>query len=379
MAKNEIRSIENLQNISGKTVLLRLDLNVPVGGRGEVMDDFRIRKAMPTLKYLRERGAKVRAVSHIGRGSASLRPVADYLVKESGFPLAFVADPFKPQAQSHFTRQKAGETILFENIRNYEGEESNDLEFAKKLSALADVYVNEAFAVSHREHASVVSVPKFLPSYAGFQLLEEIKHLRQALDPPHPFLFIIGGVKFRTKLPLIKKFLRIADHVFVGGALANNIFKEKGLEVGESLVSNEEFHLEEIVNHAKLILPRDVRVRSGAEVLVKNNKTIAKDDMILDSGPETIATLKGLIDKAKLVVWNGPLGDYEDDFEEGTEALAEAIAGSRARSIVGGGDTLAAIKKLNIERQFTFVSTGGGAMLDFLAYETLPGITALQG
>ena len=342
-----MKSIKDIQNLKGVKVLLRLDLNVP--------NDFRIRKALPTLKYLCENGAKTIIISHIDK---TLEPVAEYLNKF--FKVIFVKNYCN--ILTELEKINDGEMILLENIRNWQEEKNNDPRFAKELASLADIYINDAFSVCHREHASIVGIPKYLPSYAGFQLEEEIKYLSKCFNPSRPFIFILGGAKFDTKIPLIKKFLNIADYIFVGGALANNFLKEKGMDIGTSRVSTEDFNLKEYLNNPKLILPIDFE---------------RKNNSIVDAGPKTVKELKKYINKSKFVLWNGPLGEYENGFKKPTLELAKIIAESDTQSVVGGGDTLAAISELGLEDKFTFVSTGGGAMIQYLADGTLPGIEAL--
>ena len=268
-----------------------------------------------------------------------------------------------------------GDVLLLENLRLSEEEEVNDGMFARSLAGLADIYVNEAFSVSHRRHASIVGVPEHLPSYAGFRLAEEVKHLEEALTPPAPFVFVLGGAKFETKVPLIRKFAARADTVFVGGALANDLFEAKGLETGTSLVSHADFDLSDVLERENVILPEDVITDDGA---TKAPSAVEKDEAIMDAGPASVETLAAAVKSASFVVWNGPLGDYEHGYTDGTLGLAKAIGQSEARSVVGGGDTLAAIEELNILDQFSFVSTGGGAMLSYLAHEDLPGLKALR-
>ncbi|MCC2630743.1 MAG: pgk, phosphoglycerate kinase, phosphoglycerate kinase, partial [Candidatus Paceibacter sp.] len=257
----------------------------------------------------------------------------------------------------------------------------NDEDFAKKLAALGKYYVNDAFPVSHRKHASIVGIPKFLPGFLGLQFEEELKNLEKVLNPKHPFVFILGGAKFDTKLPLVDKFLNIADIVFVGGALANDLYKTRGWKVGRSLVSGSNVNLEKYANNDKILTPQDVIVvNSLGARSIKEATHVGDDDRIMDAGPQTIKLIKMLISQAESVLWNGPLGVYEDGFREPTLQLAEMISESRALSIVGGGDTVAAIQELKMEEdKFDFVSTGGGAMLDYLAQETLPGLEALKG
>lgn len=370
--------IKDILGLKGKKVLLRVDVSVPVEG-GMILDDFRIRKIVPTLRFLRDHGARTLIIAHAGRDpSESLVPVRDYLKTEfSG--LLFCEDLFGTETVASIESLQDGGLLLFENIRKYPEETANDKEFTRRLASLADTYVNDAFAVSHREHASLVGVPRYLPSYIGLLFEEEMTHLSRALHPPHPALFVLAGAKFETKIPLLKKFLSIADTLFVGGELANELFKRKGFEVGDSVVAEENFGVEELLTSEKVVLPVDVRVHSGEGVVAdRRPDEITPGEKILDAGAQTAGQLKALSSEARFVLWNGPLGNYENGFEEGTEALARILAESDAVSVVGGGDTLAAIAKLNLEEKFTFVSTGGGAMLDFLADETLPGIEAIK-
>jgi len=354
-----MRSIRDAGNLKGKRVLVRVDFNLPITN-GVVEDDFRIQKALPTIKFLIDSGALVTLVTHLGKdGTESLEPIKKRFFELSGIP----------ESQINF----------FDNVRKYKGEEENDVEFAKVLAESADIYVNEAFPVSHREHASIVGVPKILPSYAGFQLEEEVKNLSRAFEAPeHPFLFILGGAKFSTKIPLMEKYLELADHVFVGGALADDFIKARGYEIGESLVSKESFGIEKFMNNPKLILPVDVKVRSLCELVNDKISEVGKDETILDIGDETIKKLEPIIKEAKFILWNGPLGKFEDGGAEGTKKILKLVAESNAESILGGGETVVLVRDAKMEDKFTFVSTGGGATLDFLVHGTLPGIKALQ-
>mgnify|MGYP001558600644 CR=1 FL=1 len=295
-----MRSITEAGDLKGKRVLVRVDWSDH--------DSFRIENSLPTIEYLLSNGAHVVLATHDDRGNM------EDLKK------------FVPE----------GVEIL-PNVRENPGEESNSEEFAKKLAAKADIYVNEAFSESHREYASIVGVPKFLPSYAGIRFVEEISKLSKAFNPPHPFLLLLGGAKIETKLPLVEKFLNIADEIFIGGAIAKYVS----------------------IQNPKITLPTG------------NLKA-------LDANAETIENLKLKIENSKFIVWNGPLGQYETGYTQYTNELAEALANSHKEVIVGGGDTLASIQNLNILDKFSFVSTGGGAMLDFLAKGTLPGIEALE-
>lgn len=338
-----MRSLKLIKNLKDKTVLLRVDFNVPIKD-GKVEDDFRITKALPTINFLIKKGARIILITHLGKdGTASLKPV-----KKRFFAISKISED---------------RVTFFENIRKFPGEIKNDQIFAKKLSTMGDIYVNDAFSVSHRKHASVVGLPKYLPSFAGLQLQEEVENLSHAFKKTkHPFLFILGGAKFSTKMPLIKKYLKLADQVFVGGALANDFLKAKGYEVGQSLTSDTNFGIKELLKNKKLILPTDF---------------IKRDGVILDIGKESVESLASLIKKSKLILWNGPLGKYEDGGAGATKKILKLVADSKAETIIGGGDTVALISKMKMEKNFSFVSTGGGATLDFLASGTLPGIKVL--
>ncbi len=371
-------SVMQCTDLTGKRVLLRLDLNVPLDG-AEIRDPFRIEKSLPTLNYLRDNGARIVIISHIGKGKPedTLAPVAEYL--NTKFDVKFLSILMSSENERLTKEMQNGDVVMLENLRHSEGEETNDPVFVKYLASLGDIYVNDAFSVSHRAHASIVGVPALLPHYVGFQMEEEIQKLSVAFEPEHPFLFILGGAKIHTKMPLLKKFLGIADHVFVGGAIVNNLFKAKGYEIGESVHDDGELEgLSGFLSSDRLILPTDVVVNNAAGSDVRGVQGVTSGDMIVDIGHETISHLSGVIGAAKLIVWNGPLGFYEKGFTEGTRELLALIGGSRAMSIIGGGDTVALIDEMGMIKQFSFVSTGGGAMLDFLANETLPGIEALQ-
>ncbi|MFA5095584.1 MAG: phosphoglycerate kinase [Candidatus Paceibacterota bacterium] len=360
-----MRSIKQIKNLRGKTVLVRVDFNVPIKN-GKVEDDFRIKKAIPSIKFLIKKGAKVILITHLGKdGRENLEPIIKCFFKIS--------------------KCTKSQVSFFDNIRKFNGETENSLSFTKKLSTLGDIYVNEAFSVSHRMHASVVGLPKFLPSYAGFQFEEEVKNLSHTLKKvKHPFLFILGGAKFSTKMPVIQKYLKLADYVFIGGALANDLLKAKGYEIGKSLVDDTDFNFRKILQNKKLILPEDVLVRNdtfparAGFVSLKKVNEVKKDEVILDIGNETVKNLAQLIKKSKLVLWNGPLGKYESGGEEATKKILKLVARAKTESIIGGGDIVSIVSKLKMEKKFTFVSTGGGATLDFLINGTLPGIKALK-
>jgi len=372
-----MKTIKDIEVLEGVRVLVRVDFNVPIKN-GVIVDDFRIRSAFPTIDFLREKGAKVILIGHLEANEPSentFKPVADHMNK-LGKQVTFVANLRNANAVID-NEMKNGDCILLENLRHDEGEKKNDPAFAKALASLADIYVNDAFSVSHRVHASVVGVPSLMQSYAGFQLEKEVSNLSKAFSPAHPFLFILGGAKFDTKLPLLEKFMKSADNVFVGGALATDIFKTKGYEVGVSLVSKGDFDLSSYAQNPKLLLPVDIITQNNE---IRPAESLLATDNSMDCGPKTLELLAEKVKEAKFILWNGPLGIYEKGYKTSTLTLAKMIADGSGNitSLVGGGDTLAAIAENNDEDKFTFVSTAGGAMLDFLANGTLPGIEALE-
>ncbi len=355
MKPGEIKSIKDVGDIKGKRVVLRLDLNVPIKN-GAVADDFRIKKIMPTLEFLSKAGAKTVILSHIESGEKTLRPVCDYLAK---FFKVFFAENMG-EAVSLSENLAGGDFVLIENIRNEEGEIRNDNDLARKLAALGDLYVNEAFSASHREHASIVGIPKHLPSYAGLLFMNEVKNLSVALNPEKPSLLILGGAKFETKLPLLRKLGEIYNSTFVGGGLVKDFLAERGV------VSRDNFYLP-----ADVIARREIPEEINAEDLKEG-------EVAVDCGTRTTELLKTLVSKSKFVLWNGTLGVCEEGFCRGTHALINSLVESSAKIFAGGGDTVSEIDKLGMLSKFTFVSTGGGAMLKFLADGTLPGIEALK-
>lgn len=367
-----MKSIKEIKSLKGRTVLIRADFNVPIKN-GKVGDAFRILKTVPTINLLKKKGARVVIVSHAGSdGEQTLLPMVKILRKE--IPnVVFIPKTILTKDEINSFPQKS--VIVLENIRRESGEMKNESAFSKKLAGMADIYVNDAFSVSHRAHASIVGVPKILPSFAGLQLAEEIKHLSLSFKPKHPFLFILGGAKFSTKLPLIKRFLKNADALFIAGALANQAFKENGFETGISLVESGNFGLVALCKNKKIRLPIDV-------VAVKENgakrnalvEDLSHDENMLDIGNETTKLLIEEIKKAKFILWNGPVGKFDTQ----TKKILKEIANTNAISVIGGGDTVEVISKMKMEKKFTFVSTGGGATLEFLANGILVGIKALK-
>lgn len=378
-----MRSIKQIKNLKGKIILLRAGFDVPVKN-GKVIDSKRIEVLLPTIKYLMNKGPLV-ILSHQGRPNGkrnmafTLKPLIPVLEKLLKQKIKFADSCVGIKTERMAKSLKKGEVLLLENLRFEKGEEKNNKNFAKRLAKLGDIYVDDAFPDAHREHASIVGIPKYLPSYAGFQLLKEIKYLSLVFkNTKHPFLLILGGIKFETKLPIIKRYLKIVDNFFIGGALANQIFKEKGHEIGSSFVEKKKYNLPSIVKSPKIMLPNDVLVVSDGEKHITLPDKVLKKDKIVDIGPKTVKNLETKIKKAKMILWNGPLGESSNNFDVSTKKIIHAIARTKAISIIGGGDTSEVISKLKMGDKFTFVSTGGGATLDFLVSGTLPGIKALE-
>jgi phosphoglycerate kinase len=359
----------------GTKVLLRADFNVPII-KNRVVDVFRIVKTLPTILFLKKKGAKIIIISHAGDdGSQTLLPIAKILQRY--LKVKFIKNIIGESVLLEIERMKNGEVLLLENLRVDSGEKNNDRLFSKILSSYGDIYINDAFPVSHRAHASIVGIPKFLPSYAGLQLEKEARELSKVLKPKHPFSFILGGNKFSTKMPLIKRYANVADHFFIGGALLNDLLKSAGFNVGESLVE-EGYEVKNVLKNKKLIMPIDVVVSNN-----KKKKTVliseVKDrDKIYDIGPKTVSEIIKQLKDSKLVLWNGPVGRYTAGFGKGTKDLLIALSKHKGDVFLGGGDTVALVSKLKLENKFKFVSTGGGATLEFLADGTLSGIKALE-
>jgi phosphoglycerate kinase len=377
MSGMKLPLLSDIDSLEGKKVIVRTSLDVPIHD-GVVTNDFRVLRALPTISYLTERGAKVIILTHIGRDpESSAAPVAFELSKH--IRVTYIGALLGEEVEQGIRFMKNGDVFFLGNLRSYPGEEANDASFAQTLASYADYYVNDAFAVSHRAHASIVGIPSYIPGFAGLTFAEEYEHLSKALEPEHPALFIIGGAKFETKLPLIERYAASYEQVFVGGALANDLIKAKGFEVGTSLLSPIDLRGTEIMNHQNIITPMDVVVDGGARgKMVTSVSDVQKDEKILDVGSASVEALKPYIMNARTILWNGPLGNYEGGFDEATKTCAKYIAESNAFSVVGGGDTVAAIESLGISDQFGFLSTAGGAMLEFLEKGTLPGIDALS-
>jgi len=391
-----MRFVEDL-DVKGKTVFVRVDFNVPLTDLGEIRDDTRIRASLPTINYLVGKGAKLVLASHLGRPKGkfdpkmSLKPVAKRLRELIGRDVILVPDVVGDEVNKLKASLKEGQLLLLENLRFYPGETANDPEFSKKLAQGIDYFVNDAFGSSHRAHASVVGITDYVnKSAAGYLMKKEVDYLRKALfSPAKPYVAILGGAKAEDKIPVIENLLNKADTILIGGAMAYTFFKAQGFDTGKSLVEPDKIEVaKKILNQAKekkvrFLLPLDhilaASIESGQIVKIADSFPFPQDLMGVDIGPETIAKYTEIISKAKTIVWNGPLGVFETPaFAQGTVKIAEAVANSGALSIVGGGDSIAALEKAGVSRKITHISTGGGAGLEYLANETLPGIEALE-
>lgn len=374
----EIPRIQDMRELKGKRVLVRVGFNVPLNGV-HVADGYRIDKVMPTIQFLKEKGAKVILLSHIGRNPKdSLKPIANYCNRRKNIKMGFAPDALSETTKSMIDNMQEGSVVLLQNLRRYAGEVDNDSVFAKHLASLGDIYVNDAFSVSHRKHASIVGVPKYLPSYAGLLLQDEIKHLDMVLDPKHPFLFMLGGAKTKTKLPLLKKFEQLADTIFVGGAIANSFLRARGYEIGKSVADEPTPAIRTLAKSSKIRLPEDVLVEGSKLGVTRELNTVKKDDVIVDVGAKTRSAFEEMVGKQALIVLNGPIGWYEKEYDKGTRKLLKVLSETKGMVILGGGDTVALVSKMRLRNKYTFISTGGGAMLDYLADGKLPGIDALM-
>lgn len=392
----KLRTISGLKKLKGMRVLLRVDLNVPLTKSGRVDPDgeVRLRAALPTIEKLLAGGAQVIAVSHLGRPKRrdpklSLKPVARRLGKLLDQPVLFVEDSLTKGAAVEKKLEKLtdGGLAVLDNIRFYPQEEKNDAAFAKRLAKLADVFVSDAFGTSHRAHASTAGVTRYLPSYAGLLLEKEIKNLGRLLNrPKRPFVVMMGGAKITSKLPTLRNMLKVADKVMLGGGMANAFFKARGWNIGKSVVSAEDVrYAKRLLKEKKLVLPTDVlaatSLTAGAKVRYVSADQVKANEYCVDMGPETIRCFSEKIKKARTLVWNGPLGLFEvKKFSHGTVALGRMVAArSKGPSfgVVGGGETVQALEMTGMAEWVDHVSTGGGAMLDFLSGKTLPGVKPL--
>jgi len=389
------RSIRDL-NVEGKRVLVRVDFNVPLDEAGRITDDTRIRAALPTINYLIERGAKVILVSHLGRPKGKvveklrLNPVAQRLSELLGRKVVKTDDCIGEEAEKAVSLMKNGDVILLENVRFHPGETENDPEFVKGLAKLAELYVNDAFGAAHRAHASTVGVAEILPSAAGFLLEKEIVTMGKVIqNPEKPFTVVLGGAKVKDKIGVIENLMEKADNLLIGGGMAFTFLKALGYEVGKSLLEEDKIDMAKSFLekgkklNTKIVLPQDVvvadEISSDAKYKIVDVSHIPNDLMGVDIGEKTVEEFVKNIEQSKTVLWNGPMGVFEiEAFANGTKQIAEAMARSNATTIIGGGDSAAAVEKLGVAGQMTHVSTGGGASLMFLEGKELPAIKVLD-
>jgi phosphoglycerate kinase len=379
-------------DVRGRRVLVREDLNVPLSD-GQIGDDTRVRAALPTLRELSARGARVIVLSHLGRPKGrpdprlSLRPVAARLASLLGRPVAFAEDCVGDPARAGVASLGDGDLLLLENVRFHPGDEANDPKFAARLAELGDLYVNDAFAASHRAHASVVGIASHLRAVAGDLMLAELEALHRALDEPRrPLVAVVGGAKVSTKVGVLRHLLPKVDSLLIGGAMANTFFAAEGLDMGASLVEEDALETAREVARLggrRLVLPLDGvcarRLEAGQETRTFSAGAVPPGWMMVDAGPRTRERFADHVRRAGTVVWNGPVGVFEiPDFAEGTRALGEAIADSGAYSLLGGGDTASAVEALGLTGKFSHVSTGGGATLEYLEGKELPGVAVLE-
>ncbi len=388
MNKKTVKDID----LKGKRVLMRVDFNVPMQD-GKVTDDKRIKASLPTIKYVLDQGASLILMSHLGRPKGgpdpefSLRPAAEVLSSHLGIPVKMAPDTVGPEVEAMAKELKPGEVLMLENTRFHKGEEKNDLDLAKQMAALGDVYVNDAFGSAHRAHSSTEGVARFLPAVSGFLMEQELEYLGRAVaNPEHPYIAILGGAKISDKILVVETLLTKADKLIIGGGMANTFLAAKGLNMQDSLVEKESLETAKSIlekSGDKLILPVDAVIADKFDA--EANTQVVEVDKIpagwrmMDVGPKTLELYKQALNGAKLIVWNGPVGVFEmPKFAEGTFALAKLLAESGATTVIGGGDSASAVKKAGVAKQMTHVSTGGGASLEFLEGKELPGVAALM-
>ncbi len=391
------KTVEDV-DVAGKRVLVRVDFNVPQDETGAITDDRRIRAALPTIEYLMAQNARVILASHLGRPKGgptpkySLAPVAERLSQLLGKPVLLAPDSVGPQVQTLVSGLQDGQVLLLENVRFYPEEEANDPAYAAQLASLAEVYVNDAFGTAHRAHASTEGVTHHLPAAAGYLMKKELDYLGSNVENPvRPFVAILGGAKVKDKISVIESLLPKVDTLIIVGGMAYTFFKAQGKEIGKSLLdaNNIDFAKRLLAeNGDKIMLPVDVMVVDGnpfdTDPATLNTKVVSVDEIPadwegVDAGPVTVKAIAAVLQGAKTVIWNGPAGIFEfDQFASGTKGIAQAMADSSATTIVGGGDSAAAVEKLGFADQMTHISTGGGASLEFLEGKELPGVAALQ-
>ena len=393
------QTVEDIKDLKGKRVLVRVDFNVPQDDKLNITDDTRIKAAIPTIKYLSDKGSKVILVSHLGRPKNGpedkfrMEPVAKRLSELFGKQVQYVKDCIGSEVEKSVSELKEGDVLLLENVRFYKEEEKNDPEFAKKLASLAEIYVDDAFGTAHRAHASTEGVTKYLKGYAGFLMEKEIKFLGKLInDPDHPFVAILGGAKISGKIDVIQNLLPRVDTLIVGGGMSYTFFKARNVSVGNSLVEEDKIPVAKEVLKTAIDLNKTVMLPIDHIVADKfdpnaNTQLVTRGGIPdgwqgMDIGPDTITKFSHAIKKAKTIFWNGPMGVFEfDKFEHGTFAIAEMIAEATEKgaiSVIGGGDSVAAIEKAGLADKISHISTGGGASLEFVEGKVLPGIACLQ-
>ena len=387
MNKKTIKDID----LKGKRVFMRVDFNVPMAD-GKVTDDKRIRAALPSIKYVLEQGASLLLASHLGRPKGgpdpefSLRAASEVLATLLGIPVQMAPDCVGPEVEALAKALKPGEVLMLENTRFHAGEEKNDLDLAKQMASLAEVYVNDAFGSAHRAHSSTEGIARFLPAVSGFLMEQELEYLGKAVaNPEHPYIAILGGAKISDKILVVETLLSKCDKLIIGGGMANTFLAAQGLNMQDSLVEESSLETAKHIlakSADKLVLPVDAVIADKFDAEA-NTQTVDVDKIpagwrMLDVGPKTLELYKRELDGAKLIVWNGPVGVFEmPKFAEGTFALARMLAESKAITVIGGGDSASAVKKAGVAKQMTHVSTGGGASLEFLEGKELPGVAAL--
>ncbi len=390
--KKSIREVD----LKGKTVIMRVDFNVPLDKAGNITDDTRIRAALPSIQYVLEQDTKLILMSHLGRPKGQVKeelrltPVSARLSELLGKEVIQCRDSVGEETKKLVSGMQTGDVALLENLRFHKEEEENDPEFAKALAEYADIYVNDAFGTAHRAHASTEGIAHYLPAVGGFLIEKEIEFLgRLVFQPEHPYVAIIGGAKVSSKIAVLEKLIEKVDVMIIGGGMCYTFLKARGFEVGNSLVETEKVNLAfELIKKAdergiQFILPLDhivaEKVDESAKVRTVDTNAIPSDMIGLDIGPKTIRVIKKEVKKGKTILWNGPMGVFEiDKFAKGTNQLAKMLASCSGMTVVGGGDSLAAVNKVGVSEKLDHVSTGGGASLEFLEGKELPGIKALQ-
>jgi phosphoglycerate kinase len=388
MNKKTVKDID----LKGKRVIMRVDFNVPMD-KGVVTDDKRIKASLPTIKYVLDQGAALILMSHLGRPKGgpdpefSLKPAAEVLAGHLGKPVQMAPDCIGPEVEKMAKALKSGDVLMLENTRFHPEEEKNDLELAKKMAALADVYVNDAFGSAHRAHSSTEGIARYLPAVSGFLMEQELEYLGRAVSSPErPYVAILGGAKISDKILVVETLLSKCDKLIIGGGMANTFLAAKGYNMQDSLVEAASVETAKTIMAKageKLILPVDAVIADKFEAeavsQVVDADKIQAGWRMMDIGPKSIALFKSALAGAKLIVWNGPMGVFEmPKFAEGTFAIAKLLAESGATTVIGGGDSASAVKKAGVAKQMTHVSTGGGASLEFLEGKELPGVAALN-